>query len=459
MFDSLQKIFESDQIKSDKDSLAVYAKDWTTYYEPQASAVVFPKTALELQKLVKWAIDERVALVPSGGRTGLSGGAVAVQGELVVSFEKMNQILEFNDVEKTLEVEAGVITDAVKEYAAEQGLQFPLSFGATGSSQIGGNLATNAGGANVLRFGNARNWVLGLEVVTGKGDVLELNKGLVKNATGYDLRHLMIGSEGSLGFITKAILKLAPATGDSQTVLIALKDWEAVTATFAKLSQKLSLLAFEVLDQACVAKVEAAGHAKLPFEIRDLYVVFEFEKSLASSDEKLNEALGELMDEGLVLDAVPAQNSSQTAEIWALRENITEAISASKPYKNDVSVRASKIPAFVAQVEATLTQRYPGFEILWFGHVGDGNLHINILRPSAMSREDFVKKCRSVDEELFACVESFGGSVSAEHGLGLSKRDFLHHTKSGVEIELMRQIKAVFDPHGILNPGKIFPEV
>lgn len=450
----LEKILKKDQILSDSESLQVYAKDWTTYFEPKASAVVFPESTKDLQQIVWMAREKSIALVPSGGRTGLSGGAVAVNGELVVSMERMNKVLDFNEADLCLEVEAGAITDEIKNFAAEKGYFFPLNFGATGSSQIGGNIATNAGGQNVLHYGNTRNWVSGLEVVTGRGEILNLNRGLTKNATGFDLRHLFIGSEGILGFITKAQLRLCPPPKATKTAVFATDSWSKVIEIFTLL-RKLEPLAFEVYDQACYKRVLAAGVAEKNLEENyPLYLIFEYESPDGQTD-PLENLMDPLFDKELALDGVQSQNPRQAASFWAVRENITETLSREKPYKNDVSVRSSKIPTFVASLEELVSSEYKDFEVLWFGHVGDGNLHINILRPENMSREQFVQKCRDVDQKMFSKLQDFQGSISAEHGVGLTKKDFLGFTRSSEELEYFKLIKKAFDPDGILNPGKM----
>jgi len=453
----LAKLFVGSDLLDDEDSLAIYAKDWTTYFKPHATAVVFPHETQQVKALVEFARKEKVALVPSGGRTGLSGGAVALNGEVVVSFEKMNRILDFNELDLVVRVQSGVVTDQLKDFAADKGYFYPVAFSSTGSSQLGGNLATNAGGINVLRYGLTRNWVAGLQAVTGRAEILNLNHGLTKNATGYDLRHLLIGSEGTLGLITEAELRLTRQPLDTRSVLLAVSSWTDALKVFVKLRKELDLLAFEIFDRKALEKVLSRSKGEEPFGSQhSLHVILETELSPHSPADFLENLLGQVFDEGLAQDGVVSQSSTQARDLWSLRENISESIAPFKPYKNDISVRTSRIPEFVRELEVAVVKAYPDFEVLWFGHVGDGNLHLNILKPAALAVEDFVKKCREVDVILFACVQKFEGSISAEHGVGLTKKDFLKFTRSPEEIAIMKELKKLFDPDLILNPGKIF---
>jgi len=453
----LAALFPDSDYLDDEDSLAIYSKDWTTYFKPNAQAVVFPRETKQVKALVDFARKEKVALVPSGGRTGLSGGAVALNGEIVVSFEKMAKIIDFNELDLIVRVQSGVITDQLKEFAAEKGYFYPVAFSSSGSSQIGGNLATNAGGINVLRYGLTRNWVAGLEAVTGKGEILKLNHALTKNATGYDLRHLMIGSEGTLGLITEAELRLTRQPLETKTVLLAVSSWADAMKVFVKLRKELELQAFEIFDRKALDKVLARAKGEEPFgQSHPLHVILEAELPPFTPSDFLENILGKIFDDELAQDGVVSQNSTQARELWSLRENISESIAPFKPYKNDISVRTSKIPEFVKALETEVSKAYPDFEVLWFGHVGDGNLHLNILKPDSLSIEEFVRKCRQVDSLLFTCVQKFEGSISAEHGVGLTKKDFLKFTRSPEEIAILKELKKLFDPDQILNPGKIF---
>ncbi|MGY6519187.1 MAG: FAD-binding oxidoreductase [Lysobacteraceae bacterium] len=428
-----------------------YGRDWTRQLAPDPSAVVLPATVDELQSIVRWARRSGVALVPSGGRTGLSGGAVAANGEVVVAMDRMNRILDFDAAGRLLRVQAGVVTEAVQKRAAELGLYYPVDFASRGSSQIGGNIATNAGGIKVLRYGMTRRWVAGLTVVTGAGEVLELNRGLVKNATGYDLRQLFIGSEGTLGFVVEAELELTDPPPEQQVMVLAVPGIDQLMPVFERLRRGLRLSAFEFFTDLALEQVLAHG-GQAPFESRaPFYLLAEFD-----ADEGAALACFEACaDAGEVVDGVISHSHAQAAALWRLREGITEALAPRTPYKNDVSVRVGCLPVFLSRMQALFEREYPDFEVVWFGHLGDGNLHISILRPAALSAEAFLAECGRVTGLLADTLGALGGSISAEHGLGLLKKPWLDRVKSDAEIALMRALRPVFDPDGILNPGKL----
>lgn len=452
----LQSFLKSDQIKTDSESLKYYGKDWTTYFDISASAIVFPQSQEQVASLVQWAIKNKIALVPSGGRTGLSGAAVATQGEVVVSFEKMNRILDFNPIDQTVTVQPGVVTEALQEFATSKGLYYPVDFAASGSSHIGGNIATNAGGIKVVRYGLTRDWVAGLKVVTGTGEILDLNRGLVKNATGLDFRHLFIGSEGILGFITEATIKLTAPPPPLQVLVMGISGLDAVMNVFAEFKTKTTLVAFEMFSELALQKVIENTGLQRAFETpTEFYVLAEVEMRSEADEANVLSVFESCMEKGWVLDGAMSQSEQQATNFWRLREDISESLAKYSPYKNDISVAISKVPAFMQDLDAILKRAYPTWDVVWFGHIGDGNLHINILRPEGMSKEAFVTECRKVDELIFKAIERQGGSISAEHGVGLTKKSFLHYSRSEAEIELMRQIKKVFDPANILNPGKL----
>ncbi len=447
---------KSHQAKIDAESLKYYGKDWTTYFDIKASAVLFPETTEDVVKIVQWGRKNKIALIPSGGRTGLSGAACATTGEVVVSFEKMNRILEFNEHDCSVDIEPGVITESLQEFAAGKGLLYPVDFAAVGSSHMGGNIATNAGGIKVVRYGLTRDWVIGLEVVTGTGEILNLNNGLIKNATGLDLRHLFIGSEGILGFITKAKIKLAPAAPPLKVIVLALDQMSSVMKVFSEFKKQLTVQAYEILSNKALAHVLNATGLTKPFDTQaDWYVVCEVECRDDLAEQKIMTVFENCMENGWVLDGVVSQSEAQAKIFWRYREDISESLAKFSPYKNDVSVSISKVPDFMADLDQVFSKAYPTWDVVWFGHVGDGNLHINILRPDGMTKETFVAECRKVDELVFKAVKKQLGSISAEHGVGLTKKSFLNYTRSESEIEIMRQIKKIFDPDGIINPGKV----
>ncbi len=444
------------QIKTDPESLKYYGRDWTTYFDINASAIVFPENTADVVEIVSWARKNKIAVIPSGGRTGLSGAACALNGEVVVSFEKMNQVLQFNEIDSTVDIQPGVITETLQEFAKSKNLFYPVDFAARGSSQMGGNIATNAGGIKVVRYGLTRDWVVGLEVVTGQGDVLHLNNGLVKNATGLDLRHLFIGSEGILGFITKATIKLAPLPPPLKVFVFAVDQLSSVMKVFSEFKNQTQLQAYEMFSEKALIKVLGATGLARPFEtITDFYVVCEVECPTDSAEEKIMSTFEACLEKGWIIDGVVSQSDVQAKTFWRYREDISESLSKYSPYKNDVAVSISKVPDFMNDLDQVLTTAYPNWDVIWFGHIGDGNLHINILRPDGMSKESFVTECRKVDELVFKAVQKQQGSISAEHGVGLTKKSFLTYTRSQSEIEIMKGIKKVFDPDGIMNPGKV----
>lgn len=452
----LESILSKEQIKTDEESLKYWGKDWTTYFDVKASAIVFPRSTDDVVKLVKWARKSKIALIPSGGRTGLSGAAVATQGEVVVSFDQMNKIKEFSPVDQTVVIEPGVVTEALQEFAHSKQLFYPVDFAAAGSAQMGGTIATNAGGIKVVRYGLTRDWVAGLKVVTGTGEVLELNNALVKNATGYDLRHLFIGSEGTLGFITEAIIKLAPNPPPMKVLVMAVSGLDAVMKIFAQFKTKTALVAFEMFSDKALKRVLENTGLPAPLETSaPFYVLAEVETRNEQDEEHALEVFGHCMEQGWVLDGVISQSEVQATTFWRYREDISESLAKYSPYKNDIAVTISKVPPFMEDLDKVLSQAYPTWEVVWFGHIGDGNLHINILRPEGMSKEEFVKECRKVDVMVFDAVKKYRGSISAEHGVGLTKKSFLNFTRSDAEIEFMRGIKKVFDPDNIMNPGKV----
>lgn len=455
LIDLLQAV-PSLRLKTDAADLEHYGRDWTRRWTPAPLAIALPAMLEEVQGVVRWAHAQGVAVVPSGGRTGLSGGAVAANGELVLSLERMNKVLDFNAVDRTLTVQSGIALEAVHNAAREQGLEYPVDFASRGSCSIGGNIATNAGGIRVIRYGNTREWIAGMKVVTGTGELLDLNRGLIKNSSGYDLRHLMIASEGTLGIVVEATLRLTDAPQPSNVMLLALPSFEVLMQVFSAFRERLQLEAFEFFTDRALHHVLTHG-AQKPFEeTHPYYVVTEFASGDEVQEAAAMAAFEACMDNGWVSDGVISQSEAQAAQLWRLREGITESLAPYKPYKNDVSVRISAMPAFLQETQQLLGDAYPHFDVVWFGHIGDGNLHINVLKPEDLGDADFVSQCEQVTKLLAQSLQRHEGSISAEHGIGLVKKGYLESTRSAAEIEVMRGIKRVLDPKGILNPGKLF---
>ncbi|TDJ35018.1 MAG: FAD-binding oxidoreductase [Gammaproteobacteria bacterium] len=453
MSESLDKLFSPQRIKRDAAALAIWGCDWTRSFPVAPSAVVFPETIEEVQALVVLANEEGLQLVPSGGRTGLSGGAVASHGEVVVSFDRMNRILDFASADRLITCQAGVVTQTLQDFATRQGYFYPVDFASAGSSQLGGNIATNAGGIRVIRYGMTRNWIAGLRVVTGTGELLDCNQGLVKNATGYDFRHLFIGSEGTLGFIVEADVRLTRIPEPQQVMVLGFEKFRDILKVLSHFQSLVELSAFEFFSELALQKVTA--HRELQRPLADgaqFYALLEFD---ASAAENATAAFEHAVTEGWVSDGVLSQSDAQAASLWQLREGISESLAPFSPYKNDLSVRISEMPEFLDDVDGMVRACYPDFEVCWYGHIGDGNLHLNILKPEDVSIDEFYHRCHEISPQLFELVRARRGSISAEHGVGLLKKEFLQYSRSSADLKIMRALKMVLDPNGVMNPGKL----
>ena len=452
----LVEIVGSDWVKTDDVELQYYGKDWTNVFHSDPIAIVLPSSIEDVQAIVEVAMDNQVALVPSGGRTGLSGGAVAEQHEIVVAFDRMNKILNFDAVDRQVICQPGVITEHLQQFADDNDLFYPVDFSSSGSSQIGGNVATNAGGIKVIRYGMTRNWILGMKVVTGTGEVLDLNRGLIKNATGYDFRHLFIGSEGTLGLIVELTVALCPKPQDPKVLLLGVEQLTDTMEVLKAFRNKLELTAFEFFSDKAMSHVIAEKGLQRPFEsICSFYALIEFENVAEQDLENAMELFEYCLERGWIVDGTISQSRAQAENLWRLREDISETIAKFSPYKNDISVKVSKVPDFLEELDALVTQVYPEFEIIWFGHIGDGNVHLNILKPEQLEIGKFYESCSKISEWVFDLVKKYGGSISAEHGIGILKKPFLQYSRSPAELEYMKAIKRTFDPHNIMNPGKL----
>ncbi|OGO96408.1 MAG: FAD-linked oxidase [Coxiella sp. RIFCSPHIGHO2_12_FULL_44_14] len=451
----LIRLLSKDSVLLDDDSKRIYGKDLTQNDIPNPLAIAFPKNEKEIIEIIRLANATMTGLVPSGGRTGYSGGAVAKRQEIVVSFEKMNRILDFNSGDKNVKCEPGVTTKAVQDFALKNNLFYPIDFASAATCQIGGNIATNAGGIKVIRYGLTRNWVSGLRVVTGNGDLLELNYGLAKNACGYDFRHLFIGSEGTLGFITEATLRLIQPPATTKVVLFSVPDNNHFIDILHAFDVRSTITAFEFFSEIAIRHVIEELQLKHPFsETASFYILLEYESN-KESDSFVRKATKECLKGKIVNNVLVSNNLQQNENFWRFRKEISMSLSRYFPYKYDISVLPSKIPLFIKEIDEVFNTIYPDLEIIWFGHVGDGNLHLNILKPSHLSADQFFPYCNEMSKQLYLLVQQYHGAVSAEHGIGLLKKNFLHYSKTDIEIDYMRAIKKIFDRNNIMNPGKI----
>lgn len=457
----------ADYVKQDADELGYYGTDrcrGTWAVDPRV--IVLPKTVEQVQAVVRAAAAAGANVVPSGGRTGLTGAATATGGEVVLSLERMSKVLGVDVAGQTLRCEAGATVEAVQMAAEAEGLLYPVDFAAKGSAQIGGSIATNAGGVKVLRYGSTRAWVSGLDVVVASGELLHLGGSLVKDNTGYDLRQLFIGAEGTLGIIVGATMRLCTPPKGLLVALCAVPSDAHVLSLFTRARRELPLQAFECFDQGCLRHVlEHRGMTgRGPFaEPSTQHVLIEIEIEGQGDDaeeqahDQLTLCLADAQDAGEIDDAVVAATAAQANDLWEYREGISESLHSHTPHKSDIALPISEVTAFLDVWRPAVAKALPDAEALVFGHIGDGNLHLNVLKPEAESVESFVSRAKAFDEDTYALVQRFGGSVSAEHGIGLLKRDHLHFSRSEGELAMMRAIKAALDPTGMFNPGKVLP--
>ena len=460
----LGRIVGPSQVLCPPEDLVSYEQDWRKRWRGRALAVVRPGSTAEVAEVVKACAAAGVTLVPQGGNTGLVGGGVPDdQGrQVLLSLRRMTAVRELDADNLTLTVEAGCVLQAVQAAAEARGLLFPLSLAAEGSCTIGGNLATNAGGTQVLRFGNARDLCLGLEVVTPTGEIWDGLSGLRKDNTGYDLRGLFIGSEGTLGVITAATLKLFPQPAATVTALAACPSLEAAVQLLAMARNRLdaSLTGFEVMNRFSLDLVARHFPAlPQPFPQAPWTVLLEQSdaEGEAAARTRFENLLGAALEAGCVEDAVVAESLAQSRALWHVRESIPLAqAEEGLNIKHDISVPVSAIPRFVQETDSALQAHLPGIRLVNFGHLGDGNLHYNVQAPSGTDAAAFLRTHEPrVNDIVYDAVQAFGGSISAEHGVGELKREELRHRKSAVALTLMRQIKTALDPQGVMNPGRV----
>lgn len=438
-----------------------YMREWRQIWTGRSPLVLRPGSTEEVSRILAIASETRTPIVPQGGNTGLCGGQIPSEDgtEVVLSLDRMTRILDVDAADNTITVEAGAVLKAVQEAADAVDRLFPLSLASEGSCRIGGNLSTNAGGLNVIAYGNTRDLCLGLEVVLADGRVWNGLKRLRKDNTGYDLRDLFIGAEGTLGVITKAVMKLVPKPKSYETAFIAVPSPQAAVDLLA-LARAMSgnrVVGFELIaDIALAFAIRHAGVRHPLAEASPWYVLAELADPVPGAMMAIFEAA---MEKGLVTDAALAQSDAQRAAFWTARELISES---QKPeggsIKHDVSVPVSRVPQFLTEADEAVSRLVPGARFVSFGHLGDGNIHYNISQPLDMDKQRFLDMWNEMNDVVFEVVGRFDGSISAEHGIGRLKAYRMPAIKSAVELEMMRGLKRLLDPNNILNPGRVLPE-
>ncbi|MCD4484941.1 FAD-binding oxidoreductase [Chromobacterium vaccinii] len=449
------------------DELQVHETDWRGRHFANALGVTLPTTVEEVSQIVKFCRLRNIAIVAQGGNTGLCAGAVPVSGQsrwqLILSMRRMNHIRQVDPLTDSLTVEAGALLQDVQAAAQQVGRLFPLSLGAEGSCTIGGNISTNAGGNAVLRYGNTRDLVLGLEVVLASGEIWHGLRALRKDNAGYDLKHLFIGSEGTLGIVTAATLKLFPPLRQVDTALLALPSYTAALSLLKALQtqESLPLTAFELMSAESISLVREQFPQRL-FPLDDklkTYVLVEAGWSSRPQGDVFEQALERIWEVCDVQDGVVAKSEAHAASLWEWRELITEAQLRAGPHlKHDISLPAFCIPEFIEQTDAGLYSRFPGLRVINFGHLGDGNLHYNISVESVISEMDLQAMQAEIENFIYGQVCAMNGSFSAEHGIGQTKTQHLRHYRSATELSLMALLKRSLDPEALFNPGKVIIE-
>ena len=447
----------------DKEIIEPYLLEERGLFRGESSLLLKPQNTEEVSKILKLCNKYNIKIVPQGGRTGLCGGTIPSENgqEIMLSLERMNKIKDLNEANFTITVEAGCILNTIQNIADEKNFLFPLSLASEGSCTIGGNLSTNAGGINVLRYGMARDLVLGIEVVLANGEIWSNLTSLRKDNRGYDLKQLFIGSEGTLGIITSAVLKLFPAPRNIETALFAIPNTDAAIELLglARNASADLLNAYELVSRIGMEMViKHIPGAKEPIKDKyEWYVLIEFSSSSKNNLRQQMEDLFELaLNKKIVLDGVIAESTQQRKDLWVLRDGLNEA---QKPeggsIKHDISVPINNVSKFIDSASKCVKKFIPSSRVVAFGHIGDGNIHFNISQPLKQDKNEFLNKWNDVNKLVFDIVESLNGSFSAEHGIGKLKRKELQTYNPKIEIDLMKSIKSTFDPNNILNPGKV----
>ena len=448
----------------DPEQQSPYLHEWRDRYVGKTPLVLRPESTEEIAEILKLANEARIGVVPQGGNTGLVGGQIPFEAgdEIIVSIERLNGVRQVDVGGGYMIVEAGVTLAEAQAVAEEAGALFPLSLASEGSCRIGGNLASNAGGVQVLAYGNARDLTLGLEVVLADGRIWDGLRALKKDNTGYDLRHLFVGSEGTLGIITAAVLKLFPRPVETATAFAALPDLRQAQRLFedARAVAGTNLTAFEFMSGWCLDIVTThMPGTRRPLESdAPWYVLLEISSGSAggTAEAMMEQLLSTALESGGVADAVVAASLDQARQLWKLREDISEAQKfEGGSIKHDISVPVAAIPDFVRRAGEVVEAFCPGVRPVAFGHFGDGNVHYNVAQPVGMDKDGYLVLWEEMNDAVHALVTEMGGSISAEHGIGRMKRDALARYRSAVELDMMRSVKTALDPRGILNPGKV----
>ena len=454
IFSSLANIVGENNVLIGEHVESRFSTDWTRQNTPAPYAVIRPRTTDEVSSILSCCTANNQRIVTLGGLTGMVRGAVASKNEIALSLERMVDIEQLDETNRSIQVRAGAILQSIQDHAENHGLHFPLDLGGRGSCTIGGILSTNAGGNRVIKYGMARDLVLGLEAVLANGEIITSMNNLIKNNAGYDLKHLFIGAEGTLGVITRCVLKLKPVARSENVALVALRDFQSLTQMLHYCDEHTGgqLSAFEVMWNNFYRAVTGLPHITQPLPANfPLYVLIETLGGDAHHDKKRFEIiLEECLNKGIIENAVIAQSSKERKALWGVRDAIGELLSQLRPFAPfDISLKISHIESFVNEAQKLFSKNWPNEKVLFFGHVGDNNLHIVVSAPSP-------KEVSAIDDAVYSLLSEFGGSISAEHGIGILKRKYLPISRSEQEIRLMRNLKKTLDPKGLLNRDRIF---
>jgi len=460
LIDELKSIVGDGGWTTDANDLEPHLTEWRDIWTGKTLVMVSPGSVKEVAAIVSECQRAETAIVPQGGNTGLCGGAIPDSSgeQVLLSLSRLNRIRSISPDDYSMVVDAGCTLASIQSAAEKAGRFFPLSLAAEGSCQIGGNLSTNAGGINVLRYGTARSQALGLEVVLPDGEIWDGLRSLRKDTSGYDLKQLFIGAEGTLGIITGACIRLYPEVRHSQTALVALESPDQAVTLLGELRQKMAdqIQAFELIPDRAVRYVRRhVPSSRFPLQENSPWYVL-LEGTSVDSAEQLQQQLMECLDSGLITNAVVAKNKSEANELWSIRHAISEAQKKEgASLKHDISVPIGSVGEFIRAADEVVVEICPGVRVVAFGHVGDGNVHYNLSQPEGADPASFLAQREVLAAAIYEVVDRFGGSISAEHGIGQAKKKYLQQYRGGTELRLMRTIKAALDPQNIMNPGKV----